>query len=85
MFHTNHDATLSRPLVTIDRLEIEDKAEEIVYVKITDTPKEKEAHFHLVVGIRNGRPYAEITAIAKNPHSDKRTSRTAPWKNSLRT
>ena len=65
---------------TVPRTEIDDKNAEIVHVIINDNSLSKEAHFHLVVGIKNGRPYAEITAIGKSPFKDKRKKLTAPWK-----
>lgn len=70
--------------INIPREELDRTSIEVLHIQVDDMIGEREAHFHVVAGIRNGRPYVEVTSIGKKSFEEKRKRVVAPWKEKSR-
>ena len=69
----------SHPVLVVDRAECDGDSftipPEILHIKVMDG--DRMAHFHIRVGVKKGRPFVDVCAIA--PHTDKIKKITGAW------
>ena len=82
----------SHPVLVVDRAECDLDADssltiapEILHVKVVDTSNTKKsmrgcvAHFHIQVGVKNGRPFVHVCAGGHSMATDNKKKATGVW------
>ena len=70
------------PVLSVDRCEIDEdySNEQVLDVRIHDAEKNKNAIFHVSIGVKKGRPFCEVVGSTNNSKKSNIKRITAQWR-----